>query len=244
MSGVGGRVGSRREADGSIPRSHEPDGFVLYLGALGLDPVGNPTDAQGSASVDTGPTPPTPPSPPTPPPSAPSSNSRGSGTGGSDAGAGGSPSGDTGSKGPAVSEFGVNADGIGNATNDDRFVINLAASHAPPAASGSEFDFSTTDIGRLGALGLVGVAVGWFVIAAGRRRRDEEAERYDGFAPGPATLTAASASAAAVASAATRVAPLYLDRRQRRERRKLRNRLFHRDPSVDRRTEKRRRRRR
>ena len=119
MSGVGGRVGSRREADGSIPRSHEPDGFVLYLGALGLDPVGNPTDAQGSASVDTSPTPPTPPAPPTPPTSTPGSDSRGSGAGDSSTGTDGSGSDDAGPNGALGSKSGVN--GTGNATSDDRF---------------------------------------------------------------------------------------------------------------------------
>ncbi len=226
--------------------------------ALGLDPVGNPTDAQGSASVDTSPTPPTPPAPPTPPQSPPGSNSRGSGTGGSGgsgaagSGADGSGADGAGSNGALGSESGAN--GIGNATSDDRFVTNLGASRAPSAASGSEFDLSTTDIGRLGALGLVGVAGGWFVIAAGRRRRDDEdedEERYDGFVPvtaantaAPGGLPAAPTAAAAAPPAASMLAPLYLDRRQRRERRKLSNRLFHRDPSVDRRTEKRRQRRR
>ena len=102
-------------------------------------------------------------------------------------------------------------------------------------SSGPEFVFSTADIGRLSALGLVGVISGWFVIAAGRRRRDDEESLVPASAPpGPASLE----------SPAPAIAPLYLDRRQRRERRKLWNRLFHRDPSVDRRTEKRRQRRR
>ncbi len=211
--------------------------------ALGLDPVGNPADAQGSASVDTSPTPPT---PPAPPPSTPGSNSRGSGTGGSGTGSGGM------SNDALGSESGVN--GIGTATSDDRFVTSTGASRAPAKPSGSEFDFSTIDIGRLSALGLVGVVGGWFVIAAGRRRRDDdENEPYDGFARHPSPKTPPGAPAAAVVpapgvapgpAAAIAMAPLYLDRRQRRDRRKLRNRLLHRDPSVDRRTEKRRQRRR
>ena len=42
-----------------------------------------------------------------------------------------------GSKGPAVSEFGVNADVTGNATSDDRSVINLGASHTAGGSGAS-----------------------------------------------------------------------------------------------------------
>ena len=210
--------------------------------ARGLDTVGNPTEAQGSASVDTRATPPAPPTPPTPPPSGPGSNSSGSGRGGTGSGTERPRTGpdEPGAGGSSPSGVAVGANA--NTGGDDRFVTSLGASRASSTGAGStspEFDFSTTDIGRLGALGLVGVAGGWFVIAAGRRRREDEDddEPYDGVLP-------ASAPAASVPLAPAAVAPLYLDRRQRRERRKLRNRLFHRGPSVDRRTQQRRQRRR
>lgn len=194
--------------------------------ALGLDTVDNPTAAQGAASVDTRPTPPTPPIPPTPAPptpapprSGPGSNSRGSAAGGTGTGSGGSGTG-TGEPGANGTDLSGSATAANAKTaGDDRFIISFGASRAPSTASGPEFDFSTTDIGRLSALGLVGFIGGWFVVAVGRRRRD--GDDVENERP-----------------------PLYLDRRHRRERRKLWNRLFHRDPSVDRRTEKRRQRRR
>ena len=55
-----------------------------------------------------------------------------------------------GSKGPAVSEFGVNADGIGNARSDDRSVVNLGALHAPTtgAAQATEPAVPSGPVGR------------------------------------------------------------------------------------------------
>ena len=214
--------------------------------ARGLDTVGNPTEAQGSASVDTRATPPAPPTPPSPPPAGPGSNSSGSGTGGTGSG---TERPRTGPDEPGAGGSSLSGSAIGantNTTSDDRFVTSLGASRARSASTGPEFDFSTTDIGRLGALGLVGVAGGWFVIAAGRRRREDEDEDEDEDTPydGLAAESAPVAFTASVPPAPAAVAPLYLDRRQRRERRKLRNRLFHRGPSVDRRTQQRRQRRR
>ncbi len=191
--------------------------------AVGIDPVGNPTEARASASVDTAPAPPTPPVPPGPDPTP------NPGPGGSIPS--GSGTGDSGSDGRSSA-----ADGSGGTTiqsGDDRFVTSTA--HARSAtrqatASGPEFAFSTADIGRLSALGLVGVIGGWFVIAAGRRRREEPDEETD-----------EEAELSDDTGTSTGAAVLYLDRRQRRERRKLRNRLFRRRPVRDRRVQTRRR---